>query len=175
MRSRDVSRVRRRRRRLDVHLKFAGFEIDADGHVFYSVSFAGDRVAVYPPLDPFSFEHAIEVEQTLLPRIAELYERFRDSEAFHPFHRFFAIYRRIRSAEIDAAFELDADGQRLLEIVKASIVEQTPEEEIERRAFLRWYQHVACESDAYRAKVREGFERLAALEARASRDEEGDR
>lgn len=151
--------------------EFLGIELDADGHFFYRASLGGESIAVYPPLDPVSLEHALEVERTILPKLADEFARRRDERAFEPFHRFLALWLRLREGEPGFGGEFDAAESRLVEIVRASVNDHTPRDDLEPRAFVRWYQHVACESDVYRAKVRASLEDLGARVRRAA---EGD-
>jgi hypothetical protein len=153
--------------------EFSGVELDAEGHFFCRASLGGESIAVYPPLDPLTLEHALEVERTILPKLADAFARRRDEPSFEPFRRFFALWLRLLEGEPGLGGELDAAEARLVEIVRASVNDHTPREELEPRAFVRWYQHVACESDAYRAKVRASLEDLGArIRCDADADEE---
>lgn len=154
-------------------VEFLGVELDAEGHFFYAVAIGEEQLSFYPPLDALGFEHAIEVEQTILPLLGTAWESLRDAEPFAPFRRFFERYRS-REGELEAAADLGDDEARLLEIVKSSVVEQTPADEIERRAFLRWYQHVVCENEAYRDKVRRSLEEMATRGASLAAPDEED-
>lgn len=148
--------------------EFLSVELDAEGHFFYRASLGGESIAVYPPLDPLTLEHALEVERTILPKLADAFARRRDEPAFEPFHRFFALWLRLLEGEPGLGGELDAAEVRLVEIVRASVNDHTPRDDLEPRAFVRWYQHVACEGDAYRAKVRACLEDLGARIRRAA-------
>jgi hypothetical protein len=148
--------------------EFLGIELDAEGHFYYRASLGGDSIAVYPPLDPVSLEHALEVEGTILPKLAEAFVAEREASAFAPFHRFLALWLRMLDGEPGLGGDLDAAETRLVEIVRESVNDHTPRDALEARAFVRWYQHVACESDAYRAKVRASLEDLGARIRRAA-------
>lgn len=144
-------------------LVFLGYEIDGDGHAYQRLALGDETALLYPVLDPISFEHALEVERTILPAIVALYEQAPEHAAFDAFRAFFERFRRIQRGDGSALEELDELAARVLEAVRASINDLTPEHEIPGRAFARFYQHAICESPQYREKARSS---LAALVAR---------
>ena len=148
--------------------EFLGIGLDAEGHFFYRASLGGESIVFYPPLDPVSLEHALEVERTILPTLAEAFVAEREAPSFAPFHRFLALWLRMLDGEPGLGGDLGPAETRLVEIVRASVNDHTPRDDLEPRAFVRWYQHVACESDAYRAKVRASLEDLGARIRRAA-------
>jgi hypothetical protein len=141
-------------------LLFLRYEVDRDGHAYQLLALGEETLEFYPPLDPFSVEHALEVERTILPAIVALYEDEPDRPAFGAFHGFFERLRRIRGGDPGAVESLDPAEARVLEAVRASVNEHTPAEEIRRRAFARFYQHATCDNDRYRSKVRESLDLL---------------
>lgn len=55
---------------------------------------------------------------------------------------------------------LDVIEARTCEIVKTDVNEQTPQDEVRCRAFLRFYQYVTCDTAVYRQKVHRSLEQL---------------
>ena len=72
----------------DSTLLFLRYELDADGHAYQLLAVGEEHLQLYPVLDAISFEHALEVEQTILPAIVELFEADPQREAFNKFPRF---------------------------------------------------------------------------------------
>jgi hypothetical protein len=142
-------------------LVFLRYEVDGDGHVYQLLALGEETLSLYPPLDPFSLEHALEVERTILPAIVALYEATPERPDFDAFHAFFERLCKIREGDPRAVEALDEVEARVLEAIRASINEHTPAEELRRRAFARFYQHATCDSDRYRSKVQRSLEMLA--------------
>ena len=141
---------------------FLRYELDADGHAYQLLALGEERLELYPVLDPISFEHALEVEQTILPAIVELFECGPQREAFETFHAFFERLRRIREGDGTAREALDDVQARVLEAAHASINDYTSDDELRRRAFAHFYQHAICDNDVYRDKAQRSLERLIA-------------
>ena len=146
----------------DSTLLFLRYELDADGHAYQLLALGEERLDLYPVLDPISFEHALEVEQTILPAIVELFEADPQRGAFDAFHTFFERFRRIREGDGAALEALDEVEARVLEAIRASISDQTSDDGVRRRAFAHFYQHAICDNDHYRAKAQQSLERLIA-------------
>ena len=140
--------------------RFLRYELDADGHAYQLLALGEELLELYPILDPISFEHALEVEQTILPAIVELFEGGPQREAFDAFHGFFERFRRIREGDGAAVAALDEIEARVLEALRANINDQTADDEVRRRAFAIFYQHAICDNDGYRAKAQRSLERL---------------
>ena len=101
---------------------FLRYDVDCDGHVYQLLVLGKDTLDLYPPLDPFSLEHALEVERTILPAIVALYEATPERPAFDAFHAFFERLCRIREGDPRAVEALDEVEARVLEAVRASIL-----------------------------------------------------
>jgi hypothetical protein len=139
---------------------FLRYELDADGHAYQLLAVGEELLELYPILDPISFEHALEVEQTILPAIVELFEGEPQREAFDAFHDFFERLRRIREGDGAVLETLDEVQARVLEALRASINDYTSADDVRRRAFVHFYRHAMCENDIYRAKAQRSLERL---------------
>ena len=146
----------------DSTLLFLRYELDADGHAYQLLAVGEEHLQLYPVLDPISFEHALEVEQTILPAIVELFEADPQREAFAAFHGFFERLRRIRDGDGAAVAALDEIEARVLEALRANINDLTTDDEVRRRAFATFYQHAICDNDVYRAKAQRSLGRLIA-------------
>ena len=145
---------------MSITARFLRYEIDADGHAYQLLAVGEGRLELYPVLDAISFEHALEVERTVLPAIVALFEGPAARGGLEAFHRFFERFRQIREGDGGVIQALDEVETRVLEAVRASINDHTPEEDIRRRAFARFYQHAICDNDVYRAKAHRSLERL---------------
>ena len=140
---------------------FVAFALDADGHAFQRLSLGDEPLSLYPVIDPISAEHALNVEQVLLPAVLELFRGARDGGVFPGFESFWGAVRRAwRGQAVPADEELPEPLPRVLEAVKAEVSELTSEEGLRERAFVRFYQHALCDREEYRRKVRESLERV---------------
>lgn len=139
---------------------FLRYELDAEGHAFQRLAFGDETLVLYPLLDPISFEHALEVERTILPAIVALYEADPSRPEFDSFRRFAELFDAIRSGDGGATASLDEVSARVLEAVRAAINDFTPADEIRRRAFASFYRHATCDNDGYREKALASLERL---------------
>lgn len=142
--------------------RFVRYEVDDDGHACQVLVVGEERFELYPVLDPISLEHALEVGRTILPAVVALFDRDPARDGFAPFHRFFERFARLRQGDGAALGELDEIEARVLDAVRASVNDRTPEDEIRRRAFACFYQHGICDNDVYRAKAHGSLERLVA-------------
>jgi hypothetical protein len=139
---------------------FLRWEMDTDGHAYQLLEVGGEEKALYPVLDPVSFEHAINVEQTILPEIFALYQADSYKDLFTPVHQFSDRFARFRVGHEETSENPNTTEARVCEIVKADINEQTPEAEVQRRIFMRFYQHATCDTDDYRRKAHDSLARL---------------
>lgn len=136
------------------------WETDADGHAYQLLDIEGETHSLYPVLDPFSLEHAVSIEQTILPAILDLYEADPQRDAFAAFRDFSARLEQLTNKPDEILASLNPAESRVFEILKGDINEMTPPEDMRRHMFVRFYQYVTCDTTEYRQKAHRSLEQL---------------